>query len=193
MIDMLTPQEQLQQLNMQVVEAQQAILKLAQEQGKPIVFAALQPLFDLGIKQVYWTQFTPYFNDGEPCEFAVHDMFFSKGEELFEDYPDDDVNWTMGWELEQAFKPFIPPQDTGWRKYSVTEIAQMEDDHIQRHQRAIELGYNEATAHQLIQVRNQAQAFLQENESLLEKAFGDHVSVLVKADGTFIVEDQDHD
>jgi hypothetical protein len=26
---------------------------------------------------VGWHQYTPYFNDGEPCEFSVHDFYYS--------------------------------------------------------------------------------------------------------------------
>lgn len=28
------------------------------------------------IKQIVWTQYTPFFNDGEPCVFSVHDKYF---------------------------------------------------------------------------------------------------------------------
>lgn len=40
-----------------------------EEELTPIVHAALeQP----GVTEVSWRQYTPYFNDGEPCEFGVH-------------------------------------------------------------------------------------------------------------------------
>lgn len=29
------------------------------------------------IDKVFWTQYTPYFNDGETCEFSVNDLEFS--------------------------------------------------------------------------------------------------------------------
>lgn len=32
------------------------------------------------IKAVKWTQYAPYFNDGEPCEFSVHDPYFTNAE-----------------------------------------------------------------------------------------------------------------
>jgi len=188
-----TALQQLQEFNAKLAEAQQAINKLAQEQGQPIVLSALQPLFDLGVKQVYWSQYTPYFNDGEPCEFSVYNLYYSKGDEMFDSYPDDDPNWSMGWELKEAFKPFVAPEDAGWRKYSVTEIVQLENYYRELHERAVQQGYNEVTANQMAQVRDEVQTFLSQNETLLERAFGDHVSVLVKSDGTFIIEDCPHD
>lgn len=42
-----------------------------EEELTPIVQAALtQP----GVSEVSWRQYTPYFNDGEPCEFGIHGM-----------------------------------------------------------------------------------------------------------------------
>lgn len=38
------------------------------------------------IKAIIWTQYTPYFNDGEPCEFSVNDPYYTnaEGEDLDE-------------------------------------------------------------------------------------------------------------
>lgn len=33
-----------------------------------------------GIKVVRWTQYTPYFNDGDACVFGVNDVYFSNAE-----------------------------------------------------------------------------------------------------------------
>lgn len=33
-----------------------------------------QVLENKNIKALYWTQYTPYFNDGEPCVFRVNDL-----------------------------------------------------------------------------------------------------------------------
>ena len=40
--------------------------------------------FEKGIKAVTWHQYTPYFNDGEPCEFSVYDMCVTSNEEVAE-------------------------------------------------------------------------------------------------------------
>lgn len=36
------------------------------------------------VSSIYWTQYTPHFNDGEECIFNVHDMYFTIGEEVLE-------------------------------------------------------------------------------------------------------------
>jgi hypothetical protein len=37
------------------------------------------------VKVIKWTQYTPYFNDGDPCEFSVYGITFSnaEGDEVF--------------------------------------------------------------------------------------------------------------
>lgn len=58
------------------------------------------------IKYVTWCQYVPHFNDGEPCEFTMHEFNFIFGNEVNEDgspvtandllgsaYPFDDNSW----------------------------------------------------------------------------------------------------
>jgi len=50
----------------------------------------LQPIFDQSkkIESIGWTQYTPYFNDGDSCEFSVKlDDLYINGEY------DDDIEW----------------------------------------------------------------------------------------------------
>jgi hypothetical protein len=42
------------------------------------------------VNSVVWHQYAPYFNDGEPCEFSVHDPLFSNASKE-EDI--DDIRW----------------------------------------------------------------------------------------------------
>lgn len=67
-------------------------LKLQHEEK---IRTTLRPLFDEFFRQypqVYaltWTQYTPYFNDGEECTFRVHDLYYvlDKHQEAFRDRP----------------------------------------------------------------------------------------------------------
>lgn len=55
----------------------------ALEEAASEVFAAHKE-----INRIEWTQYTPYFNDGEPCEFGVYEVYFlgNAGE-------DEEVSW----------------------------------------------------------------------------------------------------
>lgn len=41
------------------------------EEFQPIVKAAIE---SEGVSEIRWTQYTPYFNDGEPCVFHAHGL-----------------------------------------------------------------------------------------------------------------------
>lgn len=60
--------------------ADQAELKRKfQEQAQEMFKGITKEFFDKnpGIQAIIWTQYTPYFNDGEPCEFRVGDPTFT--------------------------------------------------------------------------------------------------------------------
>lgn len=44
------------------------------EEGKELLFSTLQELFEKNenLKKIAWTQYTPWFNDGDTCEFHAH-------------------------------------------------------------------------------------------------------------------------
>lgn len=59
------------------------------EELAPIMQAVLD---DPTIVSFGWTQYTPYFNDGDPCEFGVHTCWVRT--------IDDDPDASDGWDLE---------------------------------------------------------------------------------------------
>lgn len=65
-----------------------------------IINELIKPLFDNlpDIKMVAWTQYTPYFNDGDPCEFHVGEVYVSADEDeipIYENYlvESDESGW----------------------------------------------------------------------------------------------------
>lgn len=44
------------------------------EEGQKLLFDALQDLFNNNdnLKEISWTQYTPWFNDGDTCEFSTY-------------------------------------------------------------------------------------------------------------------------
>jgi len=59
-------------------EQQERFQKVAQERLKEYFaeFWEKNP----AIKAVHWSQYAPYFNDGDPCTFRVHDPYFTNAE-----------------------------------------------------------------------------------------------------------------
>lgn len=66
----------------------------AREQAKAILAPGLKEFMEAhpDIKAIGWTQYTPYFNDGEECIFGVHGLHASAKDER------DDSLYGDGWE-----------------------------------------------------------------------------------------------
>ena len=52
--------------------------EVVRTKGVFAIKSAVIELFDRHpiLNAIYWTQYTPYFNDGDPCTFGVNDLFF---------------------------------------------------------------------------------------------------------------------
>lgn len=84
-MDFKALEENFKQLNAQM----EAARKEMQEKSTGFVELACKQFFDAcpEVEAVTWTQYTPYFNDGETCEFSVHDKYFILvGDEDPDDY-----------------------------------------------------------------------------------------------------------
>ena len=51
--------------------------KRARENGREAIAAGMTALLRMmpKVMSIEWTQYTPYFNDGEPCEFGVNEFY----------------------------------------------------------------------------------------------------------------------
>lgn len=54
----------------------EALKNEARKEGKKALAAEFQKFFETYplVESVRWTQYTPYFNDGDPCTFSRHSM-----------------------------------------------------------------------------------------------------------------------
>lgn len=83
-------------------------MKALREEAKSSIKSAFKDFFDKHpqVEQIVWTQYAPYFNDGDACIFRVHDFSFvptaeaaaSLGMDDLDDYSDDenDIRGAIG-------------------------------------------------------------------------------------------------
>jgi hypothetical protein len=66
--------ENFKQLNKEIEKA----MAQMKSDSRSLVKRAAQELFQAApeIDFVFWTQYTPYFNDGEPCSFSVNGIYY---------------------------------------------------------------------------------------------------------------------
>lgn len=129
------------------------------------------------LKYIFWTQYTPYFNDGDTCEFRVHDIDFIM--DFFEDGGNiDDINdIEMYGEYSFEYVSGIIP--TSWRydrggKEKVEKLTQDQREQLDR-------VYQSITDIQAIP------------DGVFLGMFGDHAKVIVDREKGIIVEEYDHD
>jgi len=128
-----------------------------------------------------WTQYTPYFNDGDSCTFSANTDYLryefsdterSTGEK--DEYDDDNEGEEYNAETLRRRKERAPLGLLLYDSYPAGGIAQPLNEHEE-----IALAVGE---------------FVQQfDEEILQDMFGDHVRVVVKRDGTVDADEYEHD
>jgi hypothetical protein len=157
-----------------LLQEQADLTKRFQEKAQELFKETTKEFFDKNpaITAVIWTQYTPYFNDGDTCEFAVHEPYFTNAKNLDDitrwgeyEGEDEENEWSMElWSL---------TSDSDWAKEARSKI-----DMTQINLPSI------SKFSQLIQSSDM--------EEVMEAMFGDHVRVVATREG-FDVDDHDHD
>jgi len=163
-----------------LIENQKELKRVFSESAMALFKETTKEFFELnpGVKAVIWRQYTPYFNDGDTCEFGVSCVTFTnaEGEDL------DDIQWgqyegenesiwateNIQYDLEPIFKGSFDPEEQAKLQSKMT-------------------GVDVASA-------NLLDSMIQSSEfsDMLKDMFGDHVSVIATRNG-FAVESCDHD
>jgi hypothetical protein len=185
-------QTMIEKLN-EAKKAYEAQLAELGKQGQKAVADFLAPLIPPGYK-LMWTQYTPYFNDGEACHFGVHDAYLVKdGEEgrlddigigiydAISKYGTADEEKSYETDDYSKELPRQPGDSLYTRRYAKKKV--FYTDHGLP---AID-GYSKETLKEL------GQAWSALPEDLLEQAFGDHARCSISSDGTSSVDEYSHD
>lgn len=125
-----------------------------------------------------WHQYTPYFNDGEPCVFRVGEPWFRTVEDIrradsgehFDYDVEDDYTYNIGY----SAHPTLGGRDRDWQTREV-------QDYVGEHETLYDACVALASA-------IESGAF----ESVLLEAFGDHAEITVTRDG-ITVDSYEHD
>lgn len=165
------------------IEAKKAFQAQAQESLKE----AFKEVFDLHpeITAFVWTQYTPYFNDGEPCEFSVGDVNITNiplDSEMFEDitpygeYDGEEEVYTAYGSIGRDAEFFVVNQvrGTNYRTHAPTGPAVFD-------------GKDTSKLEKLLRVLNDSSF-----EDIMKSTFGDHVRVVATRNG-FDIDEYNHD
>ena len=168
---MTTLQEKFDQLLADQIELKRKFQEQAQEMFKGVTkeFFEKNP----GITAVVWTQYTPYFNDGEACVFSVHEATFTNA-------PDpENIRWGE----------YNGDEEDVWATDNITYVLNSDRTyHKETREAIIAAGGVDADSCSAFE----RMLMSSEMEDVFLAMFGDHVKVIATRDG-FDVEDYDHD
>lgn len=100
------------------------------------MFAAFFTKYENAVEYIHWHQYTPYFNDGEACEFSVHEAFLTLKQDVEdEDFEDDGEGSTLYSKehLNGAKKDLKKMMD--WEKDPIAAAKQHQVDYMKRYNR----------------------------------------------------------
>ena len=168
-------------------EAAEAVLKKLQADALEVFPKEVQALFDRHpvLEFVSWTQYAPYFNDGDPCTFSVHEAYINgiSGDYCETRCPE------CGYEEEcEHLAPYIIPYDE-MESIDKREDESYEDYNKRRLAAHIRPEVREAMLEAIRDAKKLIGAF---SEDTYESMFGDGVQVVLKRDG-IEVEGYNHD
>lgn len=71
-----------------------------------------------GLVGLQWTQYTPYFNDGDPCVFRVHDLWAISSQETYDRVLRNGIGWIEEYDGVADVPRFrFPPNDVMMRMF----------------------------------------------------------------------------
>ena len=126
-----------------------------------------------GVTAIVWTQYTPYFNDGDTCEFRVNDATFTNA-------PDpENIRWDE----------YEGDEEGVWAATNVKYVLESDRDWYKATAEAIRKagGVDVASCDMMSKAICSS-----EMEDVMLAMFGDHSKIIATRDG-FEVEEFDHD
>lgn len=161
----------------QLMADQAELRRKFQEQAQTLFKDITKEFFakNPGITGVVWTQYTPYFNDGDTCEFRVNDATFTNApiDEL------DEVRWGE----------YEGETENVWACENIAYVLESDRDYY-KSTRDMILAAGGVDAESCKLFNNAICSG--EMEEVMQAMFGDHVKVIATRDG-FEVNDYDHD
>lgn len=165
----------------QLIAEQRDLSKKFQETAQGLFKETTKDFFEKnsGIKAIVWTQYTPFFNDGDTCEFSVNEPVFTNAER-------EDLEYVNPWGEYEGENEKIWVCET----YSIVHLYDDGRPWLDDTREAIkESGQTiDIKACDLFSRMIQSADF----EPVMEAMFGNHVKVIATKDG-FDVEEYDHD
>jgi hypothetical protein len=152
------------------IDEMKTIMDEMREKGKKVFYDAVSSIFET-YPEVYgitWTQYTPYFNDGEECIFSISEVFFLPG------IVDDLGNYETSGEIYDDLSGY-DYDSIAFYMYSYQDVPVWQ-----------------RPSPELKETIKSFESFTSSYEDFLKDTFGDHVEVFITREGIKVTE-YEHD
>lgn len=122
------------------------------------------------VEGIVWSQYTPYFNDGDECVFRVGDPNLVLKEEAYEAFPEDQ-------------KEFFYQEDYHFKKLDLDNKGLV----------GISISYRAKDSEFIKDTNEVFSLWNSDIDDIFKAMFDDHVCVYLKNNGEVVVQDIDHD
>lgn len=131
------------------------------------------------IKAIAFTAYTPYFNDGEPCEFTIGEIYFFPTEEVDEESYNNEEGY-LSFDLYNQLKDAENTSSWAYQYYS--ERGKLEEHKNSINEMISNQGISEKRCEELRIVTSEFEKFIRSNEDYLEALLGNNVFVVITKD-----------
>lgn len=154
-----------------LLEERAELNKRFQEKAQELFKETTKEFFEKNpaVTAIIWTQYTPYFNDGDTCEFSVNDPYFTNAD-------GDDIDDLSSWGEYEGNNDKVWSESAWGFKYTK-----------ERDPEADFSGVDMASVNKMSELIQSS-----DMEDVMEAMFGDHVRVTATRNG-FDVDDYSHD
>lgn len=149
----------------------------ADQLGKDKFLEALDELLNTpGVEKVKWAQYTPYFNDGDPCEFSTHEVMVSLS-------PNEFGNTSDGGDYGDGFL-------SSYEMYTIKDSSLWGKERYAESNRTWEI--NGASTADIYHALSKFEGLMGSFQTVAKDNFGDHCTVTADLIG-FEIEERSHD
>jgi hypothetical protein len=177
----------------QLMAMKEEYQKKVRAEGQGLLTEMFKEFFEqnAGVDSLSWQQYTPYFNDGDPCTFRVTDVTLK-----FADINSARENLDDSCFLKETYGPGKTPNRWGGYDSVLVKTEPSSDEEVLNGGGDYEDGYYDAwNLKDNTTLRNnldKVSKLLSASEDVLEMVLGDHVKVVVTKD-SIDTEEYNHD
>ena len=155
-----------------LTEEYKILKKNFQKKAENAFIMAIKEIFQEGqLEGIAWTQYTPYFNDGDTCEFNLGEIYFVKSGINEHGFPAEIYSYEN-------------EDDEGYKKYVIIPLSKPSSYYYEKadkdpYCKKVVDAWESISDKNFVVTLNKIASFMSKNDDLMEGIYGDHASITI--------------